>query len=1066
MDTFTEELQQLLFQSTAPDTAQITAATDALKKYYSQPQSLLSLFHIMTSCDNSQVRQLAAVEARKLCSTFWPQVAADVQAQIRQSMLDISLKEPVKIVQHAFARVISALAKLDLPEGKWNELSAFLVNAAMDQNESVREMGVYILYSIVEAVDVDETLLLDFTQLFSQTIQDTNREVRVISAQGLGAIAEILDSDNKKLLEAYRATLPNLLNVLQDVVQTGETDKCKTIFEVFNTFLIASGAIISKSLGNIIEVIMNIASTKQLDQEIRCMALSFIISCVRFKSRKLQALKVGKPLVYALLEIATEEDTDDVDEDCPSRLALRSIDLLSTHLPPTHVFYPMFEAVQSFSQSPEPRYRKAALLALGVSVEGSSESVTSKLTEVFPIVVSGLCDTDPEVRQAALLALSQIAIEIPHEVSKHHAQFLPLVFELMSMQGVKVGKAACNCIDALLEGMDKDEIAGYMPTLMERLLYLLEADITLDIKSCVAAAIGSAAFAAQETFLPYFEHTMNSLSNCLKSNTDEETYEFRGTVMDTLGAIASAVGKEVFLPYTEQLVQFAYEGIQLDHSRLRECSYCFYSVLARVYKEEFAPFLPHIMPALFKSLDQDESDVISEKVGAPSADEISQLLEAAETGNEEEDDEELEKAMGVNSAIAMEKEIAADAVGEICAFVGTPFVDYLEPAVEKLVACTTHFYEGVRKSAISSLWRCATSFYKISNVPQWEAGFPVKVPVPQPVQNVFEAVRKCSFDTLEEEYEKSVATEVLRNFAEAMKACGPAVLGDDYERLCEVILEVLQKQHMVQAGDAFDDDFEEEDVVQGEDDEDTEQDALLIDSASDVIIALSMALGADFANSFKIFLPHVAKYYMSKNGSERAMSIACIGEVAGGLQAAITPFTEEIFKLFMTALSDSEGEVQSNAAYSIGLLCQYSTEDMSSQYMNILQKLQPFFEKELFRTARDNAVGCIARLILSRPEAIPLDQVFPIVVSNLPLKEDYLENAPVYRMIITLFHQNNPVVLQYVEQLIHIFASVLTGPSEQINDNVRVELINLLKALSQQYSAVISSNPQLVALLQ
>ncbi|EPY53488.1 karyopherin Kap123 [Schizosaccharomyces cryophilus OY26] len=1063
---FTLELTQLLYQSTAPDTTQITEATRALEtKYLKEPSSLLSLLHIMGTCENFQVRQLAAIEARKLSHKYWPDVPAEIQNQVRANLLEITIKEPESIVRHAFGRVIAALAKIDLPDGKWNDLSGFLVQAAMDPNDSIREMAIYVLYSIAETVDLDSKLLLDFVHLFSRTITDSSRTVRVTSVQGLGAVAEVLEADDKRLLHTYRDTLPSMLMVLQDVVQVGDEDACKTVFDVFNTFLIVSGAIISKVLGNIIELITGISTSKQIDDEIRCMALSFIISCIRFKSRKLQALKLGKSLILSLMQVATEDTTEDVDEDCPARLALRAIDLLSTHLSPNQVFYPMLEAVMTFSQSPEPGHRKAALLSIGVAVEGSSESVASSLPNIFPLIVNGLCDVDMNVRQAALLALSQIAVEIPMEVSKHHAQLLPLVFELMSTQGVKVGKSACNCIDALLEGLDRSEISGYLPMLMERLVSLLDSNVTPDIKSCVAAAIGSAAFAAQEDFLPYFERTMASLSNCLHTSDDDEGYELRGTVMDTLGAIANAVGKQAFLPFTEQLIQLAYEGIQIDHSRLRECSFCFYAVLARVYKEEFAPFLPHIVPALFKSLDQDETDVLSEKVGAPTADEIGQLLESSEA-NDEEDDEELEKAMGVNSAIAMEKEIAADALGEVCTYVGAPFAEYLEPTVEKLVASTTHFYEGVRKSSLTSLWRCATTFYKACNLPQWKAGLPLQVPVPDAVQNIFAAVRKCSFDTLEEEYEKTVATDILRNLAEAIKTCGPVVLGDDYPKICEIVMEVLQKQHIVQAGDIFDEDFEEEDVVSNEEVDDTEQDAMFIDSACDVVIALSMALGESFVDSFQVFFPHIIKYYSSNNGTERAMAVACMGEVAGGIESAITPFTADVFTLFMTALEDPEGEVRSNAAYSMGLLCQFSTENLSSEYLNILHKLQPFFTQEIFRTALDNAIGCISRLILHDQNAIPLDQVLPIVFSKLPLKEDYLENAPLYYMILHLYRQKNPVLLQHLGDLIPVFASVLTGPAEQLNDELRSQILNLLKEIAPEFQTLISTFPHLVALLQ
>jgi hypothetical protein len=41
-------------------------------------------------------------------------------------------------------------------------------------------------------------------------------------------------------------------------------------------------------------------------------------------------------------------------------------------------------------------------------------------------------------------------------------------------------------------------------------------------------------------------------------------------------------------------------------------------------------------------------------------------------------------------------------------------------------------------------------------------------------------------------------------------------------------------------------------------------------------------------------------------------------------------------------------------------------------------------------------------MILKHREAIPLKEVLPVLVSILPLKNDYEENEPLYRMICQL----------------------------------------------------------------
>jgi importin-4 len=55
-------------------------------------------------------------------------------------------------------------------------------------------------------------------------------------------------------------------------------------------------------------------------------------------------------------------------------------------------------------------------------------------------------------------------------------------------------------------------------------------------------------------------------------------------------------------------MRLAVEGTHLDNARLRECSYCLFAVMARVFKEEFNVYLSTIMPQLLKSCQLEEFD--------------------------------------------------------------------------------------------------------------------------------------------------------------------------------------------------------------------------------------------------------------------------------------------------------------------------------------------------------------------------------------------------------------------------------------------------------------------------
>lgn len=103
--------------------------------------------------------------------------------------------------------------------------------------------------------------------------------------------------------------------------------------------------------------------------------------------------------------------------------------------------------------------------------------------------------------------------------------------------------------------------------------------------------------------------------------------------------------------------------------------------------------------------------------------------ETAEDGDDVDIDDEssvdVEKALEVNSAIAVEKEIAADTLGILFASVGEDFLPYLETSTQELVTLLDHYYEGIRKSAVSSLFEYAKTFYELSKAEAWQPGIPV-----------------------------------------------------------------------------------------------------------------------------------------------------------------------------------------------------------------------------------------------------------------------------------------------------------------------------------------------------
>ncbi|CAG8515602.1 454_t:CDS:10 [Diversispora eburnea] len=893
-----ELLNQLVLGDT--DTARIRTATSTLNNnFYSIQECVPALVHILSSSEKWQVRQLAAVELKKRSSKWWSKLDANQNLYVKNQLLQVILQEPENLVRHATARVISAIGKIELPSGSWNELFQFLYQCCQSPLAIQREIGIFIVFSLLEVTEVFVDNLRQLLQMFAVALNDPeSKNVRVTTLQALGKVAEFIE-------QMFRDMIPSMINVLQQCLNDGDNDSVIKGFELIDSLLLVDTPLISHHFPQLIEFVLAVASQPNYDESIRVMALQFLILA------KVQRLKLIGPIIQHLMPIGTENDPEDMDEESPSRMAFRVINTLSTKLPPQQIFPIVMDYVTAYTQNPDPRYRKAGMMAFAVLIEGCADYMTPKFDELFLLVCNGLRDPEVIVRRGSCIALGY---ELDHKVASKHAILLPLIFELMNETNNEILKQACNALDSILEGLN-DEILQYLPTLMEKLIILLDNGVN-ELKATVAAAIGSAAHASGEGFKSYFPQVISRLKILMTLSQTNENLLLRGIAIDTVGAIAESV---------------ALESCLMDSARLRECSYCLFAVFSRIFKEEFSPYLSTIVPQLIKSCQMEENDLFKNL--------------SSDIDIEEDDDEN--GTITINSAIVDEKEVASDAIGEIFENTRSHFLPYVDSSLQELIKLSNYHSESVRKTAVGSLIRFLITFYSMSNPVQWEPGLNLKVPLHENVANMVKVVMPTILTIWGDE--------------ECKKALCQEDNGDDEGLL--------------------------------DDEEEAECDALLINSTSDLVAAMASVMGVDFVPFFKEYLPYITKYYKkSKPIADRSMAIGCLGESTAGLKSGISEFTEQLLPLYLKALNDEEEEVRSNAAYAIGLLCQYTNVDISSQSaLNVT----------------DNACGA---------------------------------------------------ALNHIPELLNIFAQVLSS-DDQLKEPTKLELIELIKALNQQFPDLVANSP-------
>ncbi|KAG0244690.1 armadillo-type protein [Mortierella sp. GBAus27b] len=1038
-----QTLQQVLFSN---DNNQIKEATRALNtQFFAEANCVPALAHIVETSPQKEVRQLSAVELRKQVGVWWPKLEEDAKNAVKGKLLNMIVNEKESLPRHSTARVIATVGRIEIPTNSWPELINFLYQCCSSATAGHREVGVYIIYAIFEVTDAFADNLRQLLELFSRTIVDPESQVvRTTTVQALGKMADFIDDDQKEEIEIFTGLVPHMVHVLKQCLDNGDEESAAKCFDVFDTLLLLEIPVLSKHVQSLIEFFLSVGANKSYAPIMRVQGLSFLMWAIVYKKTKIQRLKLVAPMIQALLPIAAEEEPEDTDEDSPARLAFKVINTLGTNLPPQQVFPIASEGIIHYMQSVDPLQRKAAMVTLAVLVEGSVDFIRPKFNDLLTIVCTGLQDPQPMVRRAACLALSSLAEEFDQEIAENHTTLMPLVFNLMNEPTPEITKQACNALDAILEGLG-DSILQYLPELMQKLLHMLDT-AQGETRAIVVAAIGSAAHASGTQFTPYFVQVIERLQIFMTLRSNEDELMLRAVSTDALGAIAEAVGKDVFRPYLTNLMNLAMDGLNLDNTRLRECGYYFFAGIAQVFEDEFSPFLAAVVPQLIHSCQLSEN--------TPRVENDTEDLDDVDA---DETEEELKYVF--KSAIADEKEVAADTIGELFQHTRAAFLPYVEPSVKELIELSSHMSEGVRKATCAALFGFLRTFYSISNAPDWQPGLPVAIPLHENVVRLNALIMPTILTNWGDEDEKMVVVQVCQELVDTVKLCGPGIVAEHIGAIAEHLKLIFEKKAYCQQELADDEGLLDED-------EQAEFDALLISAASDLVGALAVVLGTSFLPYAQVFIPYIAKYYKkSKPSSERSMAIGCLGEIANGMASAITEFTEQLLTLFVKALSDEEDEVRSNAAFAIGALCQNTTVDMSLQYPGLLTALYPLFQGQTLPNVTDNACGAVARMIMKHPNAVPLDQVLPVFVQALPLKRDFEENETVYRLLFQLIRSQNEWVGNNMGALLTVFTEVLSKPDE-LKPNTRQEMIEVVKGLDQQYPLLNIKGSPLGAFLQ
>lgn len=1031
-----QSLELLLIQFLMPDNDARRQAEEQIRRLARDPQVVPALVHHLRTAKTPNVRQLAAVLLRKKITSHWPKLPPHAKASLKQALIDSITLDHSHLVRRASANVVSIIAKYAVPAGEWPELLPFLFQCSQSPQEDHREVALILFSSLTETIGTTfQSHLNDLQPILLKSLQDeTSSRVRIAALKAVGSFIEYVN-DGGDIVKMFRDFVPSILNVSRQCLANGEEDVASIAFEIFDELIESPAPLLGDSVRSIVEFSLEVCSNHGLEINIRQQAIQIISWLVKFKASFLKKHKLVVPILQVMCPLLTETANEDEDSDLAAdRSAAEVIDTMAINLP-RHVIAPVLEfASVSFCHA-NPKYREAAVTSLGVVSEGCCEHLKDKLEDCLKIVLEALKDQEQMVRGAASFALGQFAEHLQPEILSHYESVLPCVLNALEDPSDEVKEKSYYALAAFCEDMGED-ILPYVDPLICRLVMSLQSSPRNLQETCMSA-IGSVAAAAEQAFIPYAEKVLEMMKGFMVLTNDEDLCA-RARATEVVGIVAMAVGRARMEAILPPFIEAAISGFGLDYSELREYTHGFFSNVAEILDDNFTQYLPHVVPLVFSSCNLDDGSAVN----IDDADSVDNGFSGV-SSDDDVNDEPRVRNISVRTGVLDEKAAATQAIGFFALHTKSAYAPYLEESLKILIRHSGYFHEDVRLQAIISLKHILTAVRAISHA---------HADVIEKQKDVLDTVMNIYIKTMTEDDDKEVVAQACMSVADIVKDCGFAAIEPYMPRIAEATLVLLRQESCCQQVES-----------DGEDDGDIDHDEVLMDAVSDLLPAFAKVMGSYFDPIFAKLFDPLMKFAKSPHPpQDKTMVVATLAEVAQEMGAPISAYVDKIMPLVLKELASSEATNRRNAAFCVGEICKNGGAAALKYYGDILHALHRLFgNSEPDHAVTDNAAGAIARMIMVQPQSIPLNQVLPVFIKALPLKEDHEESMAVYSCICNLLLSSHPQILPLVPDVMHVFAQVVVSPdeSDEVKTNIGKAVSHLISVYGQQMQPILGALP-------
>jgi len=310
----------------------------------------------------------------------------------------------------------------------------------------------------------------------------------------------------------------------------------------------------------------------------------------------------------------------------------------------------------------------------------------------------------------------------------------------------------------------------------------------------------------------------------------------------------------------------------------------------------------------------------------------------------------------------------------------------------------------------------------------------------------------CSLATIDEE--SLVVEEALDGLESIIDLVGPSILQSKINDVMEVLKTGWQGKLSAQ-----EDDLQDNPDVDAEDCETT-----VMERVSDVTCCLGKVLGNLFGEYFDALIESIALATESPLEMYRRSAFGCIGGVLQEVPEVGQKYLNDLYTILENGTRDTSIECRRNSVYALGLYTEIlPKETVQASTMEILKTFYAVLntaegEPKQVEALQDNTISSVIRLMMVATDVFPYEDVLPILIANVPLKNDHQEDENVYRGILYLVESIAliPAVRESIPAILDVYG--LSLAEKRIKDDVKNQYIGPgLQKLYAEYTQEVNN---------